>query len=612
MADRKISELTNITGADVDDTNDEIAIVDASESETKAITREELFKDIDGDITLSGTVDGRDVAADGSKLDYITVTQNVDLDQVETDIAALANGMVYKGDWDASSGSFPGGGSAQTGWFYYVSVGGTIDGISFSVGDNIVATTDDASATVYASNWSKHDQTDAVSAVVGLTGSISKTSLLSALNVEDGATSDQTASEIKTAYESNADTNAFTDAEQSKLAGIESGAEVNTVDSVNTQTGTVVLDADDIDDSTTTNKFTTAADKSKLDGIESGADVTDTANVTAAGALMDSELTSEASVKALDQGVSTTDSPEFAGITLPSINGGPLAGFRNAIINGNFDHWQRGTSLSGAGYLADRWVHTAAGASGTVTQSRQAFTVGQTDVPNEPTYFYRTQGSSYTFDAANVTQKIEDVRTFAGQTVTLSFWAKASAARDIRPRFLQFFDGSASVNTLAPPVSLTTAWQKFTATVSIPSISGKTIGANSRLELAFDIKEGAFGSNLNNDSIDIAQVQLEAGSVATPFERRPIGTELALCQRYYFEEPNTSRAYLSGSTQNFRQSVTTHPVEMRAVPTVSATTNTGSINPGWNVSTKRTFSEVSVGDSTTFVEVQNFTADAEL
>ena len=56
-------------------------------------------------------------------------------------------------------------------------------------------------------------------------------------------------------------------------------------------------------------------DKTKLDGIEASADVTDTANVTAAGALMDSELTSEASVKAIDQGLATTDSPTFAGLT---------------------------------------------------------------------------------------------------------------------------------------------------------------------------------------------------------------------------------------------------------------------------------------------------------
>jgi len=59
-----------------------------------------------------------------------------------------------------------------------------------------------------------------------------------------------------------------------------------------------------------------ATDGSKLDGIEASADVTDTANVTAAGALMDSELTSEASVKALNQGVATTDSPTFAAVTV--------------------------------------------------------------------------------------------------------------------------------------------------------------------------------------------------------------------------------------------------------------------------------------------------------
>ena len=100
--------------------------------------------------------------------------------------------------------------------------------------------------------------------------------------IEAGAEVNPTASEIKTSYESNADTNAFTDAEKSKLAGIAAGAEVNAVDSVNTQTGAVVLDADDISDATTINKFTTAGDISKLAGIEAGADVTDSANVTTA------------------------------------------------------------------------------------------------------------------------------------------------------------------------------------------------------------------------------------------------------------------------------------------------------------------------------------------
>ena len=91
-----------------------------------------------------------------------------------------------------------------------------------------------------------------------------------------------------------------------KLDGIEAGA---TGDQTNAEIRAAVEAATD------SNVFTDA-DHSKLDGIEASADVTDTANVTAAGALMDSELTSEASVKALNQGVATTDSPTFAAVTV--------------------------------------------------------------------------------------------------------------------------------------------------------------------------------------------------------------------------------------------------------------------------------------------------------
>ena len=105
----------------------------------------------------------------------------------------------------------------------------------------------------------------------GITGTLSdQTDLQSAL---DGKADDSevTASAIKTKYESNADTNAYTDAEKSKLAGIEAGAEVNTVASVNGATGVVVLDTDDIAEGT--NKYISAADKIKLAGIEAGAEV---------------------------------------------------------------------------------------------------------------------------------------------------------------------------------------------------------------------------------------------------------------------------------------------------------------------------------------------------
>ena len=75
-----------------------------------------------------------------------------------------------------------------------------------------------------------------------------------------------------------------------------------------------------------------------------------------------------------------------AAAQLSAINGGPLAGFRNDIINGNFDIWQRGTSQVVSGYgSADRWVNLYSGTS--ATMSRQAFTLGQTDVPGEPRFF---------------------------------------------------------------------------------------------------------------------------------------------------------------------------------------------------------------------------------
>jgi hypothetical protein len=233
-------------------------------------------------------------------------------------------------------------------------------------------------------------------------------------------------------------------------------------------------------------------------------------------------------------------------VQVANLNGGPLAGFRNAIINGNFDHWQRGTSFTGNEYGADRWFHNRVGTTHTV--SRQAFTLGQTAVPSEPAYFCQTVVSSVA-GASNFSalfQRIEDVRTFAGQQVTVSFWAKADASKPIATELLQVFGtgGSPSSSITAigtTKTTLTTSWQKITVTVTVPSISGKTLGSDGNSALSLRIWFDA-GSSFNaltdtlgqqSGTFDIAQVQIEAGPVATPFERRPIGTELALCQRYF-------------------------------------------------------------------------------
>lgn len=104
---------------------------------------------------------------DEVKLDNITVTQAVNLDQMETDIAALANGMVYKGNWDASVWTFPWAGVAKIWWFYTVSVVWTVWWQVFNIWDRLIAIVNNASTTVFASNWSILDATDAVTSVFG-------------------------------------------------------------------------------------------------------------------------------------------------------------------------------------------------------------------------------------------------------------------------------------------------------------------------------------------------------------------------------------------------------------------------------------------------------------
>jgi Cu/Ag efflux protein CusF len=112
------------------------------------------------------------------------------------------------------------------------------------------------------------------------------------------------------------------------------------VDSVNSQTGDVVLDADDIDDTSTTNKFTTSSDITKLSGIESGADVTDATNVAAAGAIMDGDFSTNGLMKRTGSGsygtaASGTDyAPATSGSAILKGNGS--GGFSSATAGTDY------------------------------------------------------------------------------------------------------------------------------------------------------------------------------------------------------------------------------------------------------------------------------------
>lgn len=103
----------------------------------------------------------------------------------------LSGALVFKGSWDASAGTFPGGGTAKTGYFYKVSVAGTVNGVAFSVGDDIYAVADNASTGTYASNWLKIEGVVTlaeVQAAVGFTfGSLAALSSITASLISDAS-----------------------------------------------------------------------------------------------------------------------------------------------------------------------------------------------------------------------------------------------------------------------------------------------------------------------------------------------------------------------------------------------------------------------------------------
>ena len=255
---------------------------------------------------------------------------------------------------------------------------------------------------------------------------------------------------------------------------------------------------------------------------------------------------------------------------------------RNLVINGQFDIWQRGTdsgSKTASGYFsADRWKSNDSG--GTYQITRQAFTVGQTDVPSNPKYYMRfavTTGNNN----VSLGQRIEGVDKVQGQ-VTLSFWAKGTNPNggtfDIINRQDFGSGGSVSnvVDTSIGSFSVTASWVKKTFTFTPPSISGKTLGTtHSGFYECQIFRQPSGDSGTAAYTIDIANVQLEFGPVATPFEHRTFHDDLYACKRYFqFVPPTLGEAQ---NTTNIQGCLTASP-PMRAAPTCAIVVASNNIN----------------------------------
>jgi len=240
--------------------------------------------------------------------------------------------------------------------------------------------------------------------------------------------------------------------------------------------------------------------------------------------------------------------------SLSSVNGGPIAGSRNRIINGDMriDQRNAGAAVTAETYIVDRWR----------TWRDQTYSIQQvTDAPvgfTNSLSVTKTNTTQSTY--AGLVQYVEgfnasdlDFGTANAATITLSFWVKSS----VTGIFTVAISNAAENRWYGATYTINAAntWEKKSVTVA-GDTTGTWVGSTNGIGLQLwfnygqaataqaagvwtataNARAAAGSTNLgttNGATWQITGVQLEPGTVATPFERRSFGAELALCQRYY-------------------------------------------------------------------------------
>ena len=319
------------------------------------------------------------------------------------------------------------------------------------------------------------------------------------------------------------------------------------------------------------------------------------ATATAAGAAAATAQTAAATAQTAAAAAQTTANNAVpkaggtmtGGLVVPSLNGGQLAGMRNRIINGDMRVWQRGTSFAANVYTADRFTTSVSLVNLTVTQQLEGPNAGfRRSLKVVPT-------ANGTPPEVVVRQWIEqdNIHDFAGQQVTASAWVKCSKSQ-VKLRLAAATSATGGVDSIQNINVTPGAWTKISYTFStylaVTGWTGSGSDAGGFLDIGF-VNSTALTTS---DYLSITGVQVELGTVATPFECRLFGQELALCQRYYEVGDLNARRDAPAAGQGQLELIR-FSVAKRTVPTIAASgaiTNVNVSGDSFNYITYNSFS----------------------
>jgi hypothetical protein len=260
---------------------------------------------------------------------------------------------------------------------------------------------------------------------------------------------------------------------------------------------------------------------------------------------------------------------------------------RNLFHNPLFRVQQRGTGTwTATGYGPDRWqINAPAGGTRNVTIAAltDAARVALGDEDAQYYLNYNVTGGAAAADCDYLRQPIENVRRLAGKTVTVSFWAVATAGTPkIGISASQIFGTGGSPSTTVQALStqgsvtISTTWTRYAVQIPIPSVSGKTLGTTAGTDYTQILLWFSSGATNNaiagsigvqTANISLYGMQCEVAPAPSPLEKLDPQQDLAKCQRFYAVGNTVLTAYQTAGS-GFAQTIAL-PVPMRAVPTAT-------------------------------------------